>query len=107
MTTLIKTIPYQILDEDKRKILSRLFLVIIAFSSIFYVYFAGLTIKQMLEKNKNEEHFKLINREYQQNEEKYFRILAQLDLEQARLLGFIDPKKGEFIVYQSAAVARR
>ncbi len=104
MTKIIKTISSRELENQKK--IFGLIMIAIFLIGFFYVYFAGVTIFQIINKTNNNEHLQSVSSDYQQLEEKYFEVLNDVDFEHALSLGFIEQGKGEFAVRQTTVAQR-
>lgn len=104
MTKIIKTISSKELENQKK--IFGLIMIAIFLIGIFYVYFAGATIFQIISKTNNNKHLQSVSSDYQQLEEKYFQVLNDIDFERALSLGFIEQGKSEFAVRQTTVAQR-
>lgn len=78
----------------------------IALILLMYLYFLGVLISEILDKNNNIKYLHNVNFEYQAVEENYFLAIGSLNIEYAKSLGFVDGGQNRFVVRQTS-VARR
>lgn len=104
MVKAIKTISSRELENQKR--ILGLIMIAIIIVGILYVYFAGSTIFQIINKNNNIKHFQEISFRYQQLEESYLKIIDEVDLNYTYSLGFVEQKGGNFAVRQTTVAQR-
>jgi len=104
MVRTIKTISSKEMENQKK--IFGLIMIAIIMIGILYVYFAGTTIFQIINKNNNTKHFQTISFQYQQLEENYLKLIDEVDLDYARSLGFVEQKKGDFAVRQTTVAQR-
>jgi len=104
MTKMIKTISSKELENQKK--IFGLIMIAIFLIGIFYIYFVGVIIFQIINKNNNNQHFQSVSSNYQQLEEKYFEVIKDVDLDHALSLGFVEQGNGEFVVRQTTVAQR-
>lgn len=91
------------MEKGDAKKMTRLLLVAILITSLFYVYFLAITIQAAVGSEKNSKSLKVLNQKYQGTEEAYFNLLKKLDVDYARQLGFVDqPAKIDYVIRQNA-----
>lgn len=104
MTKMIKIISSKQLENQKK--IFGLIMIAIFLIGVFYIYFVGITIFQIINKTNNNKHLQSVSLDYQQLEEKYFEILNDVNFEQALSLGFVEQGKSEFAVRQTTVAQR-
>jgi hypothetical protein len=100
-----KVLAEKIENHGPKKIFGIVIFVIIM-TGCFYLYFLGTAIKGIIENGNNVKYLQSAGYEYQKLEEKYFKIVGQIDINYARSLGFIDQSKSEFAT-REITMARR
>jgi len=87
--------------------LIKLMLVAIFIVCVFYLYFVNITINAIIENRQDLKNFDRFSQEYQKLEVKYISLIKKIDIDYARLLGFIDQdKKTEYLTRQSIFARR-
>jgi len=100
-----KLIAKKIEDHGPRRIFGIIIFVIVM-TGCFYLYFLGTAVKGIIENGNNAKYLQSAGYEYQRLEEKYFKIVGQIDINYAHSLGFIDQLKSEFAT-REITMARR